>query len=112
MKAATTLAAVAILSLSCAAAGAAPLRADAAGWGMPAADAAAGRTVVLRDGARYLNVSDGETVRVVHDGRSFTWTFSAPGRDGVVALDRVAPQGFDTMPVRVYVAPNPLYTNG
>ncbi len=106
-----TIALATLLALA-SAAGAAPVRSDAAAWGMPAADAAAARTIDLRDGARYLNVNDGETVRVVHDGRSFTWTFSAPGRDGVVALDRIAPPGFDAVPVRVYVAPNPLYTNG
>lgn len=114
MKAHATRTLVALF-LSCAAAGAgaAPaVRTGAAAWGMPAPDDAAARTVVLDDGARYVNVADGETVRLVHGAHSFTWTFDTVGRDGVVALERIAPRDFGLAGARVYVAPNPLYDNG
>jgi uncharacterized membrane protein len=80
-------------------------------YGMPAPDAGA-QTVVLKDGTRYVNVNDGETVRFVHGDKSFSWTFNTPERGAVVALDALAPREFDVHGVTVYVAPDPQYYNG
>jgi len=75
--------------------------------GQPTAD----RTVTVKDNTRYVNVTDGETVHVVHGDRSFTWTADTPQRDGVTSLAKIAPQGFGDANALVYVAQNPLYAN-
>jgi hypothetical protein len=106
-----TLAATLVLSIAGTAQAMPTVRVGAAAYGMPAPLDAASRTIVLDDHARYVNVNDGETVRFVHGGRSFAWTFNTVQRDGVAALDKLAPQGFGVDGAQVYIAPNPLYNN-
>lgn len=111
MKATTTLAAALVLTCASAAQAMPTVRVGAAAYGMPAPAAAANRTIVLDDHARYVNVNDGETVRFVHGDHSFAWTFNTVQRDGVAALDKIAPQDFGVDGAKVYIAPNPLYNN-
>lgn len=83
----------------------------AADYGSPANAGAADRTITLRDGARYLNVTDGETVTVDLAGKPFTWHVSTyPGR-AVFNLAAIAPADLAgaAEKVTVYVAPNPTY---
>lgn len=107
----TTLAAAVIVACASAAQAMPTVRVGAAAYGMPAADAAADRTVVLDDHARYVNVNDGETVRFVHGDHSFAWTFDTLQRDGVASLAKIAPRDFGVDGATVYIAPNPLYAN-
>ncbi|MFL6709592.1 MAG: CzcE family metal-binding protein [Massilia sp.] len=92
-------------------AGATGLTNTAADYGQAANAGAADRTVALRDGARYLNVTDGETVTVELAGQSFTWHVSIfPGRSQF-KLAAIAPAELAAAAdnVTVYVAPNPTY---
>jgi opacity protein-like surface antigen len=113
MKATTLFAALALAATAAATSAQAmpTVRVGAAAYGMQAPLDAASRTIVLDDDARYVNVNDGETVRFVHGDRSFAWTFNTVQRDGVAALDKIAPQGFGVDGATVYIAPNPLYNN-
>jgi len=95
-----------------AAAHAAPAAEGAAAYGETAPASAATRTIVLGDHTRYINVNDGDTARFVHGDKSFTWTFDTVHRDGVTQLSKIAPEGFGDDGAKIYIAPNPLYTNG
>lgn len=111
MKATAMLAAALVLSCASAAQAMPTVRVGAAAYGTPAPADAAGRTIVLGDDTRAVNVNDGETVRFVHGDRSFAWTFDTLQRDGVAALGKIAPEGFGADGAKVYIAPNPLYNN-
>jgi hypothetical protein len=55
----------------------------------------------------YINVRCGDVVVFRNGDRSFTWKFDVKGHR-TFDLARVAPQGFITSPVKVYVAGNEL----
>ncbi|NYE62766.1 hypothetical protein FHW58_003985 [Duganella sp. 1224] len=67
------------------------------------------RTVNLDAGTRYVNVTDGETVDFVQNGKHFTFHFDTYPNVTEVDLKNIAPAGFDAGAVEVYVASNPLY---
>ena len=72
------------------------------------------RKVLIGMNTKYVNVDDGEVIRfVVHepDGadKSFTWRFDA-ARETVGDLDKLAPTGVLGRPVKVYIGPNPRYS--
>lgn len=73
--------------------------------------AAATHTVVIKTGTKSVNVDQGDVVTFEVDGKAFTWQFDTLRMSGSFDLAEIAPQGFDTQGVRVYVAPNPLYRN-
>jgi hypothetical protein len=75
--------------------------------------AAADQQIVITDSTRFVNVTDGSTVRFVVGDRSFNWSFQA-GTPHVAPfdLDTIAPAGLLTHSVKVYVAANPLYYGG
>lgn len=81
--------------------------------GMPASDTPAKvpgqRTVTITAATRWLNVTSGETVRFIAGTRSFTWNFQLGATVDKFDLNLVAPPGFLTRALTVYVAPNPLY---
>lgn len=85
--------------------------ASAASVGSLAPAGAAGRTVSLAPGARYLNVTDGETVTVNAGGAAFTWTVNIAPNQSVFPLTAIAPAdaAAAVQGVTVYVAPNPTY---
>ena len=68
----------------------------------PSAD----RQIDLRPGAKYVNVTRGETVLIKADGKAFAWTFDTLGT-AVFNLSEIAPTEINVQGVRVYVAPNP-----
>lgn len=74
--------------------------------GSAAPEAAAGRTIELRPGTKYVNVVRTETVKLVREGKSFTWNFDTLGTPNF-NLAEVAPRDFPASGVRVYVAPSP-----
>ena len=83
-------------------------RADLLGSPVPAH--AATRTVNLTQNTHSVNVVSGDTVRFVNGSGEFAWAFNTSPIVQVFELNQVAPNGALGHPVRVYVAPNPLYT--
>jgi hypothetical protein len=73
-----------------------------------AASAKADRVVNLDGHAKYLNVSQLETVQLNFGGKSVTWTFDTLGT-GSFPLSKVIPGAEG---ITVYVAKNPLYRGG
>ena len=81
----------------------------ASDFGAPAANSAATRTVTVKPSTRYINVTDGETVRFAIDGKQFSWHFSSWPSAQQIDLDKLAPKDTLASGVTVYVARNPLY---
>ncbi len=81
---------------------------DAASSGASAWQAPAARLVKLDAGARAVVVRAGETVNFARGDRQFTYRFDAQGTAPFeIPLSRIAPEGFDSGSVRVYVNPDP-----
>ena len=69
----------------------------------------ADREVVVDASTRWVNVTNGQTVRFNVGGQRFTFAFDAwPSMDSV-PLSAIGPKGVAVPDVRVYIAPNPLY---
>lgn len=80
---------------------------EAASQGDFAGQASAARPINLDAGAHSVTVSAGETVRFTRGGRQFTYRFDGQGGAPFeVPLSRIAPAGFDSGDVRVYVNPD------
>ncbi len=98
-------------AIAAGAATAAPTR-TSADYGVAAHDSAAQRVLTVTPTTKYLDVTDGETVNIAADGKSFTWHVSTyPGQSGF-DLGKIAPEGIDAKGVTVYVAANPTYFGG
>lgn len=69
----------------------------------------ADRDVVVDASTRWVNVTNGQTVRFNVGGRQFTFAFDAWPSAGSVPLSVIAPKGVTVPDVRVYIAANPLY---
>lgn len=78
-------------------------------YGQPAQQASATRVVDVAT-ARHLNVAYGETVTFRSEGKEFSWTFNGLDRRSV-QVAKIAPAGFTSRSVNVYVAQNPLTRN-
>jgi hypothetical protein len=78
--------------------------------GSPVPPAAAARIVNLTADTRYVNVVSGDTVRFVNGSGEFSWNFNVSPIVQTFDLNQVAPQGALGHELRVYVAPNPLYS--
>lgn len=78
--------------------------------GMPADSAAATREVAIDSTTKYVNASQGDTIRFVSEGKSFTWNFDTLGL-GPIALKDIAPPDFGGADVKIYLNTNPLYRN-
>jgi hypothetical protein len=74
--------------------------------GEPASEASADRTVVVNPGMRWVNVTQGETVKFVANGREFTIDFD--GAAETTDLRKLAPVGALDHEVDVDVAQNPV----
>ncbi|MFZ4878261.1 CzcE family metal-binding protein [Janthinobacterium sp. Mn2066] len=90
--------------------------AQAAGWagaavdyGTPVTTAAADRVINITADTKYVSVNNGETVQFKAGDKMFTWHFDTFPEEARFDLSKIAPAGFTAMPVRVYVASNPLY---
>lgn len=80
--------------------------------GDPAPDAAATQTIEIRPDTKWVNVTGGEIVKFVVDGKSFSWAFNVGTGVSRFDLSRVAPPGVLSRPVFVYLAPDPRYIGG
>lgn len=96
------------LLTACMSATAVTPRADLLGTPVPAH--AATRTVNLTSNMHSVNVVAGDTVRFVNGSGEFAWSFTTSPIVQTFELNQVAPSGALGHPVRVYVAPNPLYS--
>jgi len=73
--------------------------------GEPAVPEQARRTVVITTATRYVNVTEGDVVRFISNGKVFAFNFDS-GAASSFALNRVAPAGILDHTVTVYVARN------
>lgn len=81
--------------------------------GTPMHDQSADRTIVLGAGAKWVNVTGGETIRFVVGGKSFAWRFDTYSTSPAFELDKIAPAGMlDGRSIKVYVSPDPRHTSG
>ncbi|WP_082818927.1 CzcE family metal-binding protein [Cupriavidus sp. P-10] len=85
-----------------------PARADL--YGTAAAVETATRSITLRPGARYVNVTSGETVAFRGANRTVAWTFmtTSSGRSAV-ALNFLLPDLPEAKGITAIIAPSPLY---
>lgn len=77
--------------------------------GSPAAESAAGRTIVLKADTRHINVTRGETVTIVRAGQRFSWHLDTDSHRTVFPLAAIAPKDMPVDGITVYVASNPLH---
>lgn len=97
------------LGLAMSAAGAADVMGTPSQYGRHALIANAEREIVVDAGTKWINVTNGETVRITKDGKSFTWRFDVLGDETSFRLSQIAPADFNVEGVRVFVAANPTY---
>jgi hypothetical protein len=96
------------LLTACMSASAVSPRADL--LGSPVPPHAATRVVNLSQDTRHVNVVAGDTIRFVNGSGEFAWNFNVSPIVQTFDLNQVAPQGVLGHELRVYVAPNPLYS--
>lgn len=99
----------AVLATGASAAGAATYGDKAADYGYTTPASAVERSIVLAPGAKYLNVANGETVKITIDGKSFNWHFHTYSNVNAFDLAKIAPQDVAAAGIKVYISPNPLY---
>jgi hypothetical protein len=64
------------------------------------------RTIVIDGTTKWINVTEGETIRFLVGGKSFAWVFDS--YDQGADLKKLAPKGMlGDRPVKVYVAADP-----
>lgn len=85
-------------------------------YGTPVKSKNVDRIVHLKPHSRRVNVNDNETVRFVAQSgngseQSFAWQFNVSPEVNGFALSEIAPPDFPERQVRVWVDPDPLYTN-
>ncbi len=64
------------------------------------------RTIVIKPTTKYVNVTEGEVVKFVANGKTFAWNFDSPEVSSF-PLNRVAPVGALSQTVTAYITPNP-----
>jgi hypothetical protein len=74
--------------------------------GEPSTPGQAGRVVVITPTTRYVNVTEGDVVTFVENGKAFTWDFDSAPDISSFPLNRVAPAGVLDHTVTAYVARN------
>lgn len=86
-------------------------------FGTAVHDAYADRQITIDASTKWVNVTDGETIKFIvktPSGKqeSFSWRFDTLNMP-MVELNKVAPAGvLGTQSVKVYIAPNPLWAGG
>ncbi|WP_316157524.1 CzcE family metal-binding protein [Cupriavidus sp. BIC8F] len=100
--------ALTVLGMASACAPLPPSRADL--YGSVATVETATRSITLRPGARYVNVTSGETVAFRGANRTVAWTFmtTSSGRSAV-ELSFLLPDLPEAKGVTAIIAPNPLF---
>ncbi|WP_224000300.1 CzcE family metal-binding protein [Cupriavidus pinatubonensis] len=85
-----------------------PARADL--YGTAAAIETATRSISLRPGTRYVNVTAGETVAFRGASRTVAWTFMTTSSGGsAVELSFLLPDLPEAKGITAIIAPNPLF---
>lgn len=69
------------------------------------------RNVTVTASTRFVNVTDGQTIRFNAGGKTFEWHFDTLSGSPNFDLSAIAPKDVDVSGVRVYVEENPLYRN-
>ena len=101
--------ALSILALAASTAGATPRPSMPMDFGRIVMSDTADRDVTVDASTRWVNVTNGQTVRFDVGGQRFTFTFDAWPTTDSIPLSAIAPKGVAVPDVRVYIAPNPLY---
>jgi hypothetical protein len=70
------------------------------------------RVVEITPQTKSVNVTNGQTVKFVIAGKTFSWNFDTFNYDNVFDLSRIAPADIRVDGVKVYIEPNPLYFGG
>jgi hypothetical protein len=81
-------------------------------FGDPAPATAATKTIEITPETEYINVTEGDTVNFVVNGKSFAWDFDGRVEGYAFDLQRVAPPGLLDHKVEAYVRPNSDYLGG
>lgn len=69
------------------------------------------RDIVIDTSTKWVNVTGGETIRFVVDGKSFVWLFDVYDRSLKSELNKIAPAGILNRKIDVFVSPDPRYTS-
>ena len=85
---------------------------DTSLYGASADAVYANRTIVIGPGTTYVNVTGGEIIKFVANGKTFTWNFDGLENLSFIALNEIAPSGLLDHTVKAYIARNPLYQGG
>lgn len=80
-----------------------------ADYGTVVRDASFGRMITPSPMSKYINVTNGETVSISANGKTFSWQVRTFPHESVFDLSKVAPQDVSVPDVKVYVAPDPGY---
>lgn len=91
------------------AASAATFRGVSEDYGQVVTTSAVNKVVQVDASTRWVNVTDGQTVRFEIDGKSFTFNFATWPGGQQVDLATIAPKDMAVPNVRIYIAPNPRY---
>jgi hypothetical protein len=70
------------------------------------------RVINILPKTKYVNVTQGDTVKFVVGEKSFAWHFDTLRASDSFLLSKIAPADIDKHRVLVHVAPNPLYHGG
>ncbi len=67
------------------------------------------RTVFLTDSLNSISVTEGEHVKFIANGTSFSWVFDTGSTVSVFDLNLIAPPGLLTHPIYAYIAQDPKF---
>jgi len=85
---------------------------DKSAYGVALPDSAqAERVVEIRPGARWANVTNGQMVKFVVDGKSFNYHVWTLPNVNAFDLDKIAPADVKAAGIKVYVAESAPYHN-
>ncbi len=73
-------------------------------YGSVVHEASAVRKIVITPGTKWVNVTNGETVTFVVDGRSFTYSFHTYQYTNLLPMAAIAPADLNIGGIRVYVS--------
>ena len=81
-----------------------PMKNTVAPYGSAIPAAAATRQITLTPGTKWINVTYGESVNFMAEGKSFAWNFYTLHNDTSFDLATIAPKDINVQQIRVYVA--------
>jgi Heavy-metal resistance protein CzcE len=84
---------------------------SSADYGVEVADTTAARTIVVTPQTRWVNVTNGETVKFAVGDKTFNWHVDTYTNVNAFELAKISPNGIAAAGVQVYVAPRPTDLN-